>query len=392
MNKIVLLTNSLALIITVNVYAQQLTEIHDTSEVIPWPDDFAFSPEAPQEPLVTLNQYFEAGCALFGVHDSQLNNSQFFCIHRNTKGNIVGQWFFNSLALGADFEGMDYNGKYIFVSSGDDAKSPDWQKGQIWRSEPPSLSNCRFFGLSSPPGNSGVATAKGVAMEEVDGITFFDNGDLFGWAQEAGLFYVPHPVFNSSSNKLSKAVLLFKQPGEVEDIEFLGNKLYGILNIDHLDQAEDGDGEPHAGHVGYPEDVNAAIKPGGVLKANFVEYNLSTDNFTTPCQQEVLDALIKKGFQAAEIEALEVLPRLPGVTENHMLLGFHASNAIIGNGSRSTFVIGVLNLDQCNLELRSIRNIPGPDFKERQLDVEGLTMICPSSSSGSSSGSGRIPG
>ena len=387
MKKIGLLTTSLALIITANVYAQfQFTEIYDNSEVISWPIDFASSPDVPKEPMVTLNQYFEAGCALFGVHDSELNNSQFFCIHQKSNGNIVGQWFFNSLPLGADFEGMDYNGKYIFVSSGDDAKSPSWHKGQIWRSERPSLSDCRFYSLTSPTGNSGVATADGTAMEEVDGITFGDNGDIFGWAQEAGLFYVPSPVFNSSSNQLPNAVLLFNQPGEVEDLEFLNYKLYGILNIDHLGQAEDGDGEPHSGHAGYPEDVNVAIKTGGVLKANFIEYDLATDDFSTPCQQEVLDALSQKGFQAAEIEALEVLPRLPGVTKDHMLLGFHASNTV-GNRIRSTFVIGVLNLDQCNFELRSIRNIPGPDSKNRQLDVEGLTMICPSNNSG-----GGIPG
>jgi hypothetical protein len=374
MKQIVLLANSLALVITVNTHAQ-ITEIYDDSEVITWPIDFA-SPDEPHEPMVTLNQYFEAGCALFGINDSQLADSQFFCIHQKSNGKIVGQWFFNNLPPGADFEGMDYDGNHIFISSGDDAKEP-WHKGQIWRSSLPSRTDCRFHSLVS----NGVATADGIAMEEVDGITFDYDGNLLGWAQETGLFVVLSPVLSS----LSDAILLFEQPGEVEDLEFLNWKLYGVLNIDHLGQVEDGDGEPHSNHAGYPEDVNAAVKPGGLLKANLVEYDIETRLLKTPCQQKVLNALNQEGFQAAEIEALEVLPRIPGVTEDYMLLGFHASR-VFGNNTKSTFVIGVLNLAQCNLDLRSIRNIPGPDFRNRQLDVEGLSMVCPRS------GSGGIPG
>jgi hypothetical protein len=369
MKKVVLLANSLALVITVNTHAQY-TEIKDDSKVITWPIDFSSPADELQEPIVTLNQYFKAGCALFGINDSQRNNSQFFCIHQKSNGNIVGQWFFNNLPPGADFEGMDYDGSHIFVSSGDDAKYP-WHKGQIWRSKnSPSRTDCRFNALISPI--DGVATADGIAMEEVDGITFDYDGNLLGWAQETGLFVVLSPVLSS----LSDAILLFEQPGEVEDLEFLNWKLYGVLNIDHLGQVEDGDGEPHSNHAGYPEDVNAAVKPSGLLKANLVEYDIETGLLKTPCQQKVLNALNQEGFQAAEIEALEVLPRIPGVTDDHILLGFHASQ-VFGNNTKSTFVIGVLNLNKCNLELSSIRNIPGPDLRNHQLDVEGLTMVCP---------------
>jgi len=30
----------------------------------------------------SFNHYVESGCALFGIHDSQLADSQFFCIHQ----------------------------------------------------------------------------------------------------------------------------------------------------------------------------------------------------------------------------------------------------------------------------------------------------------------------
>jgi hypothetical protein len=374
MKTIVLLAHSLAVVIAMNVQAQPFTEIYDTADVITWPIDWS-SPDEPQEPLVTLNQYFEAGCALFGIHDDKKSDSQFFCIHKKSNGKIAGQWFFNSLAPGADFEGMDYDGNHIFVSAGDDAKSPVWHKGRIWRSESPSRNECRFYSLVSPNENNGVAIADGIAMEEVDGITFDNSGRLWGWAQEAGLFVVPSPVFNSLPN----AALLLNRPGEVEDLEFLNWKLYGVLNLDHFGQVEDGDGEPHPNHPTYPEDVNAAIKSGGRLKANFIEYDILTGHVRKPCESQVVNALEREGFHAAEIEALEVLPPLPGVTEKHMLLGFHASR-VFGKNTKSTFVIGILNLNQCNLELRSIRNIPGRDFRNRQLDVEGLTMVCPDES------------
>lgn len=375
MKKYVALASSLTLAITGSSYAQ-FVEIKSEPKPIKWEIEIT-SPQDQEVTLlsdeiqtekITLNQYFAAGCALFGVHDEGLANPRFFCIHQRPNGKIRGRWFFDNVAPNADIEGLDYHDGHIFASSGDDSKYFPG-KGAIWKSDPPSLINCEFDGIIVAE----AATVDGIPMEEVDGITFDSNGNLWGWAQESGLFTVPSPPLDNLSN----AFLVLHQPGEVEDLEFLNFKLYGALNIDHLGQVEDGDDEPHPNHPNSPKDVNAAVKEGGAVIPTLIQYDMLTGNNSVLCEQKVINKLNQEGFYAAEIEALEVLPRLPGVTDDYLLLGFHASPPPGKNPERSALVLGVLNLANCKLDLRNVRSVPGSSFKNLRMDIEGLAMVCP---------------
>lgn len=300
---------------------------------------------------ISLNQWFNAGCALFGVHDKGLNDSQFFCIHKNTENKIQGQWFFGT-QWDRDIEALTYDGSHIFFSSGSNAL----KKGRLYQTcNQPNyyFEHCRFSCFQYY--TDGEAKVDGQAMKEVDGLAFDSNdsdGNLWGWAAESGLFMIPRTI-NPVLSDRNSAVMIYPMSAEVEDIEWIEGKLYGVLNIDDLD------------------DTNAAVTKNGIIKANFVEYDPLTDQLHIPCQDEVITALTEAQYSAAEIEALEALPKIEGINDNYMLLGFHTSP--FPGKQRSTLVLGVLNLTQCTLELQDIHYLP----EEQSFDVEGLAMVCP---------------
>lgn len=177
--------------------------------------------------------------------------------------------------------------------------------------------------------------------------------------------------------------MLLNQPGEVEDIEIVGDCIVGLLNVDHLGQVEDGDGEPHPNHPLIPEDVNAAVDDNGVFKANYVRYCPGDNTLDTPCKQQIIEAL--QQYQTTEIEAIEVLPPLLGEEGTKILLGFHTDSGMgFGNGnpppgsdSYNTLVLGVLDISNCNLQTQAIYEIPRNITEFDNIDVEGLAMVCP---------------
>lgn len=312
-----------------------------------------------------LTSYFDEGCALYGVDDYLLNDSYFFCIDN--------QGFkFTFLVEGGDYEGLDYDHQsdLLFASAGDDAFPAEY-KGDIL-SIIPKFTDSELLdnSCSSTPFISlGPVMVGSQAMEEVDGITFDDQGNLFGWAQEAGLFKV-----NAANIGISLAgTMLLNQPGEVEDIEVIGDCIIGLLNQGQLDQAEDGN----------LKDVNAAVDINGVIKANYVVY-CPGQPLQTPCETEVVNALHE--YQGVEIEAIDVLPPLTLSEEGtKVLLGFHTNSHIghgngnppPGNGSYNTLVLGVLDISNCSLQTQVIYDIPRHIIAKDNLDVEGLAMVCP---------------
>ena len=303
-----------------------------------------------------LTPYFNIGCALYGVDDYLLNDSYFFCI--NNQG-----FAFNFVIDGGDYEGLDYNNNsgLLFASAGDDA-SPAEFKGDIFAIAP-LISECDAIPLDS----LGPVMVDNQAMEEVDGIAFDEQGNLFGWAQEAGLFKV-----NAGALSLVGEMLL-AQPGEVEDIEVVGDCIIGLLNQGQLGQAEDGN----------TKDVNAAVDANGVIKANYIMY-CPGQPLQTPCETEVVNAL--REYQAVEIEAIDILPPLSLSEETtKVLLGFH-TNSHVGHGNGNpppgsspynTLVLGVLDVANCSLTTQVIYDIPRHIIETDNLDVEGLAMVCP---------------
>jgi hypothetical protein len=319
-----------------------------------------------------LAPYFNMGCALYGIDDFLLNDSYFFCVNNN------GFSFFNFFIPDGDYEGLDYDknrSKLLYASAGDDAV-PSIFNGDILNMIP-ILDTCNAIPFAS----LGPVVVDGQAMEEVDGIAFDNVGNLYGWAQEAGLFRLGAADVATSS--LDKGIMVLDQPGEVEDIEIVDNCIVGLLNIDHFGQAEDGDGEPHPNHPIIPEDVNVAVDDNGVFKANYVRYCPGANALDTPCEQQVIDAL--QQYQAAEIEAIEVLPPLPGEQGTKVLLGFHTNSGIgFGNGnpppgsdSYNTLMLGVLDISNCSLQTQAIYEIPRNIAEFDNIDVEGLAMVCP---------------
>jgi hypothetical protein len=325
--------------------------------------------EGPNHPG-PLEPYFNAGCTLHGVDDYLLNQSYFFCIDKNG-----GKWTY--FAGRADYEGLDYNPHLglLFASAGDNTRN----KGNILAMEP--LPNCEV----APLAELGSVTVKdGRTMEEVDGIAFDDAGNMMGWAQESGMFWVSS---DNIQNIPLSGNLVIDQPAEVEDIEFYNDCVIGLLNVDHWGQAEDGDDEQHPNHPVSPEDVSAAIDEDGILKASYMVACLNEENGhyevtrPTPCEQEVAAALDQ--YNAAEIEAIEILPPVPGVPQSKVLLGFHTNSQYLplthgelpGDGY-VTLVLGILDVNNCTLQTQEVYDIPQRD-EEEGIDVEGLAMVCP---------------
>lgn len=304
-----------------------------------------------------LTPYFNAGCALYGVDDYLLNDSYFFCI--NNQG-----FRFNFFITGGDYEGLDYNNNLglLFASASDDAVPKEF-RGDILAIAP-SPENCDAIALNS----LGPVMVGNRAMEEVDSIAFDEKGNLFGWAQEAGLFKV-----NATTNSLVGEMLL-NQPGEVEDIEVVGDCIIGLLNPGQLGQAEDG----------HLKDVNAAVDTNGVIQANYIMY-CPGQPLQTPCETEVSNAL--REYKATEIEGIEILPaRSLSEETTKVLLGFHTNSHIgqgngnppPGNGPYNTLVLGILDVKNCSLQTQVIYDIPRHIIETDNLDVEGLAMVCPS--------------
>jgi hypothetical protein len=313
-----------------------------------------------------LASYFDAGCALYGIDDYLLNDSYFFCLNSS-------DFQFNFVIQGGDYEGLDYDTKFnvLLASAGDDA-FPAIYNGDILGIVP-YADSCD----AQPFISFGPIIVGNQAMEEVDGIAFDNEGNLFGWAQEAGLFKL------SVGATVNDGEMLLNQPGEVEDIEVVGDCLVGLLNIDHLGQAEDGDGEQHPNHPISPEDINTAVDTSGILKANYVRYCPTTGILDTPCEQQVINAL--QAYQATEIEAIEVLPPLPDEEGTKILLGFHTNSHVgRGNGnpppgsnSYNTLVLGILDISNCSLQTQALYEIPRDITIRDNLDIEGLAMVCP---------------
>ena len=168
--------------------------------------------------------------------------------------------------------------------------------------------------------------------------------------------------------------MLLNQPGEVEDIEVVGECIIGLLNQGQLGQAEDG---------GSEKDANAIVDINGVIKANYVVY-CPGQPLKTPCETEVVNVL--RQYQAVEIEAIEVLPPLTLSEEGtKVLLGFHTNshmgygngNPPPGNGSYNILVLGILNVNNCSLQTQVIYDIPRHIIETDNLDIEGLAMVCP---------------
>lgn len=309
-----------------------------------------------------LTPWFEEGCALYGVDDKGRNNSRFFCI--NKQG---GQWVSNELP-GYDIEGLDYHEPFLLASAGDDTTNP----GEIFELVPATLSDlfqCKFkvgiphgqivrdevIELSSPH-----PVSSSPLLQEVDSIAFDEEGQLWGWAQESGLFNTG--LFNPLAESILATVYWW--PGEVEDMVWLDKMLYGAINLNHETQKQDGD-PVFAPEPNSQEDVNAIVNADGVVTIHLVQYDPSTGTLDFPCSDEIADELSKieeTGFAAMEIEALEALD------DENLLLGFHASPT-------NALILGVLNLTSCHLDSQVVYDIP---IDTQALDVEGLAMVCPS--------------
>jgi hypothetical protein len=93
-------------------------------------------------------------------------------------------------------------------------------------------------------------------------------------------------------------------------------------------------------------------------------------------------AAVLDEYNAAEIEAIEILPPVPGVSQSKVLLGFHTKSQYLplsrgelpGDGY-VTLVLGILDVNNCTLQTQEVYDFP--QRTGESIDVEGLAMVCP---------------
>jgi len=129
-----------------------------------------------------------ATCKLYGVQDGGLNNSQFFTI--NPVDETVEP--LGDVYKGYDIEAMDVHPEtnILYVASGDNTKNHP--KGHLYK-------------LDAETGQLMAIGATG--FKEISSLAFNANGELWGWAKDAGLIQID-PVSGIGTEVLeSKAKL-----------------------------------------------------------------------------------------------------------------------------------------------------------------------------------------
>jgi len=287
---------------------------------------------------------------VYCVHDDGLNDSQ-FCYVPIPPANQVLPLLPLPVPPGAppityencDIEALDirHGNDLLFAASGDDTP----RKGHLYFVETDNLVGARgdIFDLGN------VVARPLEAVKEIDAISFHPTtDDLWGWAQDRGLFVIPQasvPLPQEGTQVIStcqeridppvkdipaRMVIVPKEEMEIESITWNqnGTALFGVENChtDHPDShgaPEDGWGSP-----AYNYDTDCGIKIWRGI-----------DPITPASWMQVCENLFDEGETpqpVAEIEAIESLPPGFGAKIGIMvppggdlvLIGFHGPNQL----------------------------------------------------------------
>lgn len=261
-----------------------------------------------------------------------------------------------------DIEGLDIHHETdeLYASSGDDTPRP----GHLY-----------YVYKDGPNQGDIIDLGKIDGLREIDTISFHPiTGDLWGWAQGQGLFFIsetdvpfpPFPPFPPGVPILPEVnienpiclppepevpvipakLVLSGPPIEVEDItwNWEGNVLYAVENVhgdvsgdECVPHGVDSHGEDESGWPGPPYDFDfdeCDIDGDGVVEGiRLWAYDDDEKNIVEMCPNLAPSIAARLG-SPAEIEALEALPEglLPGVDpvlEDLLLVGFHGPREML---------------------------------------------------------------
>lgn len=267
---------------------------------------------------------------IYGVNDYGVSDSQIFRIDPRNGYQIEP---LGPLYPGLDIEAIDVS-QYgeIYAAAGDN--STDTTKaGHLYQVDP-------VYGNIIDMGDTGFA--------EIDGLSFNPStGELWGWAQDAGLIKFTYPI-------TPLATLFIKREGEMEDLTWNndGTVLYAIENL------HSGPNMITAADIPYTTTGSSKIPlpepPDDNWKHELYAYDVSANTLNVICQSEV-DSL-------GEIEGLEM------AEDGTLVLGY--------NGSNNKPILAALNTATCELTPLAI----SPSYNTAVLldsDIEALGVCAP---------------
>lgn len=275
--------------------------------------------------LVVTN--VQAG-TLWCVHDDVLNDSQ-FC--KTTPFPFPVVIPVGPVYTDCDIEALDMlkekNGnkkiERLYAASGDETS----KKGHLYQID--MLGNATDLG-------------KVAGFDEIDGISFDKDGNLWGWDQNQGLFTIDKGKIPSQGKEIkdcltsvavptikANSIIKVDQPMEMEDIEWnlKGDVLYGVENVHNKHNVDGGHGdvEDKWPEAAFKYDFERGIKLWAYYANSGTLKEICSD--ITPVIQEIFEG--KEVKKKAEIEGLEVLPKEiladPSVVKGNDLLvvGLH---------------------------------------------------------------------
>jgi hypothetical protein len=260
---------------------------------------------------------------IYGVNDDDLNDSQLF---KMTMGGSITP--IGPLYSGYDLEALDVSADGdIYAAAGDDTDDVN-DAGKLYKVDPET-------------GDLTLVCPTGFA--EIDGLSFNPmTGELYGWAQDAGLIKITIPEVIPGEEC---ATLIYPSAGEFEDLTWSndGTTLYVVKN-DHGPYPHP---NPYTNATHLPDPENDSS-----VSQELIAYHVEDD--------EVAANLICSDVIASlgEIEALEI------DTVGTLLVGYHRSD--------NKPMTAMLNTDTCEINTEPPPSYPSPIFSGMDSDIEAL--------------------
>lgn len=267
---------------------------------------------------------------IYGVNDYGLNKSQIFRIDPRNGYQIE---LLGPLYAGLDIEAIDVS-QYgeVYAAAGDNSDDP-MKAGHLYQVDP-------VNGNIIDMGDTGFA--------EIDGLSFNPKtGELWGWAQDAGLIKFTYPI-------TSLATLIIARLGEMEDLTWnnKGTVLYAIENL-HA-------GPSMTSELDFPYTTTGSSE---IPLPEPADDNWQHELYAYDVPAGTLNALCHNEINSlGEIEGLEV------AEDGTLVLGY--------NNSNNEPILATLNTATCELTPLAI----SPNYNTAVLldsDIEALGVCAP---------------
>ncbi|WP_353573321.1 carboxypeptidase regulatory-like domain-containing protein [Candidatus Albibeggiatoa sp. nov. BB20] len=130
----------------------------------------------------------DTACVLYAVHDEGRKDSQFFVVSNDFKSTLLG-----NLHLSKDIEALDIDPitDRIYAAAGDDGDKAGW-----------------LYTVNAHDGGLNLIGSTG--FNEINGLSFTSDGQLWGWADSAGLIQIDTATGEGS--------LIVSYTGDIEDM------------------------------------------------------------------------------------------------------------------------------------------------------------------------------